>query len=102
MSFACEKHHMSVAEGPGLEKNNSKVNIKTIASFPSLLKRFREGNSLYSRIVTVMQLKTIKIDIKIKIHFMTAYGAFQNLTKCCVFQKWKEDVGCSDVKTTWL
>jgi len=44
-----------VAEGPRLEKNG-KVIIKTIASFPSLMLWFREGNSLYSKKVTVMQL----------------------------------------------
>jgi len=35
---------------------NGKVNMKTVASFPSLLLRFPEGNSLYSIIVTVTQL----------------------------------------------
>jgi len=46
---------MTVAEGPNSERKNGKI-IKTIASSPSLLIRFREGNLLYSKIVTVMQL----------------------------------------------
>jgi len=47
---------MSVAEGPNPErKKNGKI-IKSMATSSSLLIRYREGNSLYSKIVTAMQL----------------------------------------------
>jgi len=49
-------HHRSMAGGHLLSIINGKVNIWTITSYPSLLQRFREENSLYSQILTVRQL----------------------------------------------
>jgi len=53
MSSACENHHWSVAEWPRLGKNRLKLLLKPS---PALLLRLREGNSLYSKIVIVIQL----------------------------------------------
>jgi len=52
--------NLSQINGRGhlLSTMNGTVNIWTITSSPSLLKRFREENLLYSQILTVMQLLT--------------------------------------------
>ena len=75
-----------------LSKINGKVNIWTITSFSSLLKRFREEISLYSQILTVMQLLT-KIYIKrIKlIHdYLCCYPKPDWLELNFFFYKWME------------
>jgi len=53
MSSACEHPHRPMTEGPGLNRLSYYLNHSII---PSLLISLREGNSLYIKIVSVMQL----------------------------------------------
>jgi len=49
-----------------------------------------------------MQLKTTKIDKKIKTNLWLLTLLSKIGLNVFFFQKWKEDVGSSDVKTTWF